>query len=272
MSSMHPQSQQAVAMDVDSPSGGGAASSAGGGAGSGGGAPGTLKRCSSAPMINEANAAMTTSNGSSTSRDQPTYGSLFGTPNNRTRRFSASFSPVPGSPISGPRLTPRINQLRQEEHEGISNTRELAHEREIHHAMQISQSWEDLSLMNDNSSNSSCDWKPLNKTTPLQISLPSSYGSAFMCNSPSPTRTGFQSPTRSRTIIRRSASPVLRPSPLGVKRKLDEDRSEFCAGRPNFRHFFDLLMFTKPKYVFFHNSPFRFIGLPTSTTITNSNV
>ncbi|CAH1991834.1 unnamed protein product [Acanthoscelides obtectus] len=138
--------------------------------------------------------------------------------------------------------------------------------------MQISQSWEDLSLMNDNSSNSSCDWKPLNKTTPLQISLPSSYGSAFMCNSPSPTRTGFQSPTRSRTIIRRSASPVLRPSPLGVKRKLDEDRSEFCAGRPNFRHFFDLLMFTKPKYVFFHNSPFRFIGLPTSTTITNSNV
>ncbi|VEN62372.1 unnamed protein product [Callosobruchus maculatus] len=224
MSSIHSQSQQAVAMDVDSPSGGG------GGAGNGSGAPGTLKRCSSAPMINEANAAMTTTNGSSTSRDQQPCGSLFGTPHNRTRRFSASFSPVPGSPISGPRLTPRINQLRQEEHEGISNTRELAHEREIHHAMQISQSWEDLSLMNDNSSNSSCDWKPLNKTAPLQISLPSSYGSAFMCNSPSPTRTGFQSPTRSRTIIRRSASPVLRPSPLGVKRKLDEDRSEFCAG------------------------------------------
>nr|CAI5821082.1 unnamed protein product [Callosobruchus analis] len=64
MSSIHSQSQQAVAMDVDSPSGGG------GGAGSSGGAPGTLKRCSSAPMINEANAAMTTTNGSSTSRYQ----------------------------------------------------------------------------------------------------------------------------------------------------------------------------------------------------------
>lgn len=112
------------------------------------------------------------------------------------------------------RLTPRINQLRQEEHEGISNTRELAHEREIHNAMQISQSWEDLSIMNDGS-----DLKNSTKTGPLHISLPVCGG--FLSNSPSPTRMGFQSPTRSRTFIRRSASPVLRPSPLGNYQQLN---------------------------------------------------
>ncbi|KAJ8938194.1 hypothetical protein NQ318_019535 [Aromia moschata] len=198
---------QAVAMDVDGPTTG----------------PGTLKRCSSAPMINEVNTIMTTANASASSnRDQQPFNNLFGSSSQtRTRRFSASFSQVPGSPVSGLRLTPRINQLRQEEHEGISNTRELAHEREIHHAMQISQSWEDLSIMNDNN-----DSKP-GKMGPLQISLPPYHHSGLMCNSPSPTRTGFQSPTRSRTIIRRSASPVLRPSPLGVKRKLDEDKLDF---------------------------------------------
>lgn len=64
----------------------------------------------------------------------------------------------------------------------------------------------------------------------LHVSLPP-Y-SALNCSSPSPTRLsspGFQSPTRgSRTFIsRRSASPVLKPSPLGVKRKLDEDKIEY---------------------------------------------
>lgn len=126
-------------------------------------------------------------------------------------------------------MTPRINQLRQEEHEGISNTRELAHEREVHHAMQISQSWEDLSLMSDSN-----DVKT-GKMGLLQISLPPS--TSLICNSPSPTRTGFQSPTRSRTIIRRSASPVLRPSPLGVKRKLDDDKLDFHAS-PRAKRFY----------------------------------
>ncbi|KAJ8930481.1 hypothetical protein NQ314_016708 [Rhamnusium bicolor] len=222
---------QSVAMDVDGPTNG----------------PGTLKRCSSAPMINEVNTVMTTVNASSSSnRDQQPFNSLFGSSSQtRTRRFSASFSQVPGSPVSYPndlyatriniasvsglRLTPRINQLRQEEHEGISNTRELAHEREIHHAMQISQSWEDLSLMNDSNE------AKTGKMGPLQISLPPYSG--LICNSPSPTRTGFQSPTRSRTIIRRSASPVLRPSPLGVKRKLDEDKLDFHAS-PRAKRFY----------------------------------
>lgn len=116
------------------------------------------------------------------------------------------------------KLTPRINQLRQEECADFTN-RELAHERELHHTMQISQSWEDLRLVTDTNE------PKTGKFMPLQLNL-SNY--SFHCNSPSPTRLsspGFQSPTRaSRTIIRRSASPVLRPSPLGVKRKLDEDK------------------------------------------------
>lgn len=124
------------------------------------------------------------------------------------------------------RLTPRINQLRQEEHADVSNSRELAHEREIHNTMQMSQSWEDLRLMNESHN----DNRGNNKMGPLHVTLPS-YN-ILNYNSPtnsSPTRLsspGFQSPTRtSRTFIRRSASPVLRPSPLGVKRKLDDDAS-----------------------------------------------
>uniref|UniRef100_A0A6P7GTU8 Uncharacterized protein LOC114340681 n=1 Tax=Diabrotica virgifera virgifera TaxID=50390 RepID=A0A6P7GTU8_DIAVI len=101
---------QSSAMDIDGPS-----PSSG---------PGTLKRCSSAPMINESTSVMTTSPSSSNRELQPFS---FGSSQMRTRRFSASFSQVPGSPNS-----------------------------------------------------------------------------------------------RSRTIVRRSASPVLRPSPLGVKRKLDD--------------------------------------------------
>lgn len=40
-----------------------------------------------------------------------------------------------------PRLTPRVSQLRQEECADV-NSREVNHEREIHTALQISQSWE----------------------------------------------------------------------------------------------------------------------------------
>lgn len=43
------------------------------------------------------------------------------------------------------RLTPRVTQLRQEECVDVAG-REAAHEKEIHSAMQISQSWEDLTL------------------------------------------------------------------------------------------------------------------------------
>lgn len=113
----------------------------------------------------------------------------------------------------------RIHQLRQEEHEVTSNSRELAHEKEIHSAMQISQSWEDLSMNEAPGSDSKGG-----KMGPIHVNLPQN---SFMCNSPSPTRGyGFQSPTRSRqTFVRRSESPVLllRPSLIGgAKRKLDD--------------------------------------------------
>lgn len=52
---------------------------------------------------------------------------------------------------TSPKLVHRVNQLRQEETVDIVN-REVAHEREIHSAMQISQSWEDLSIMIDSPS------------------------------------------------------------------------------------------------------------------------
>jgi hypothetical protein len=44
-----------------------------------------------------------------------------------------------------PRLTPRVSQLRQEER--VDMGREAAHERELHCAMQMSQSYEDLTIM-----------------------------------------------------------------------------------------------------------------------------
>lgn len=136
--------------------------------------------------------------------------------------------------MSGLRLTPRISQLRQEENADVSNSRELAHERQIHNTMQISQSWEDLSLMSESNE------QKMSKMSLLHVSLPP-YG-ALNCNSPSPTRLGspgFQSPTRgSRTFIsRRSASPVLKPSPLGVKRKLDEVKLEYQLDSPRAKRF-----------------------------------
>ncbi|KAL1490891.1 hypothetical protein ABEB36_011569 [Hypothenemus hampei] len=154
---------------------------------------------------------------------QTSFANIFGCVNSstRNRRHSASFSQIPGSPVSG---LPRIHQLRQEEHEVTSNSRELAHEKEIHSAMQISQSYEDLSLIQ---SESPSDVKN-NRMCPIHVTLP--MVTSFLSNSPSPTRGyGFQSPTR-RSFLRRSESPVLRPSPLGgAKRKLDDRDVEFSV-------------------------------------------
>lgn len=67
----------------------------------------------------------------------------------RTRRYSASYSPLAGSAMSpGPRLTPRVSQLRQEECIDV-NSREVNHEREVHCAMQMSQSCEDLRIVTE---------------------------------------------------------------------------------------------------------------------------
>lgn len=79
-----------------------------------------------------------------------------------------------------PRLTPRVSQLRQEECADL-NSREVNHEREVHSAIQISQSWEDLSLDAEH-------WSSKNDTdltNPLHVTLPTGV---ISCSSPSPTR------------------------------------------------------------------------------------
>lgn len=83
-----------------------------------------------------------------------------------------------GSPAAaGPRLTPRVSQLRQEECADISNSREVNHERDLHSALQISQSWEDLTIVTEN-------WSCRDDLNPVLNSN---------CSSPSPTSRHHQS-------------------------------------------------------------------------------
>ncbi|XP_017484061.1 PREDICTED: flocculation protein FLO11 [Rhagoletis zephyria] len=155
----------------------------------------------------------------------------------RARRYSASYTPHGAAGAAGSAaaasglplcLTPRVSQLRQEECVDMVNSREANHEREIHSAMQMSQSWEDLTLVAENWS---CKSEEL--SNPLQVTLPSATAS---CSSPSPTsnRAGMKlpyglspSPTRRTFATRRSMSPIaMRPSQLGpVKRKFELDDS-----------------------------------------------
>ncbi|XP_032670505.1 protein FAM122A [Odontomachus brunneus] len=199
----------------------------------------SLKRSSSAPMINQMTSAMSTPSTSS-SRDAVSCNIFSNSP--RTRRFStSSFGNVP-------RLTPRISQLRQEESVDIAG-REAAHEREIHSAMQISQSWEDLTLeaeglsFKDSESPMQQLSKPIKRPLdPLSLNL--SITGSPLCSSPSPTRSGLgqkcyspsfmmvnwkssPSPTRKSFATRRSLSPIaIRPSCLGpVKRKFELDET-----------------------------------------------
>ncbi|XP_015179272.1 PREDICTED: protein FAM122A [Polistes dominula] len=201
-----------------------------------------LKRSSSAPMINEISATMSvTSPSTSAPRNAVSTFNVFAN-SPRMRRFSASSS------CSIPRLTPRVSQLRQEECIDVAG-REAAHEKEIHSAMQISQSWEDLRLEAEGLSfKDSESPSHLNRTErqiskkildPLGLNL--SVNSPLLCSSPSPTRTGLNqrqcyspgihmatlknnlspSPTRKAFATRRSLSPI-RPSCLGpVKRKFE---------------------------------------------------
>ena len=118
-------------------------------------------------------------------REVPTsFSNLFST---RARRFSASgskdliSSTGAMSPGSGPPLAPRISQLRQEECADISNVRELNHERDLHSAIHISQSCEDLSL-----ALSADNWSFKNNDeliNPIHVSLPIN---TTLCSSPSP--------------------------------------------------------------------------------------
>lgn len=196
--------------------------------------------------------------GSTIPRDPPptSFSNIF----TRTRRFSASFSPLAvmsngssspsrsGSCTPGPRLTPRISQLRQEECADLSNSREVNHEREIHSAMQMSQSYEDLTLVTENWSFSSSAKNNDDLINPLQVALPS-IGTSY-CSSPSPTSRGgigLQYPTTSpsptrKFVTRRSMSPCpIRPSPLSssVKRKFDlDDNYGNCCSPPPLKKIF----------------------------------
>lgn len=161
--------------------------------------PNALKRCASVPSINQnllqANtitkmnmtsttqqqtaAALTAANVDRENAPSPVFNILAP----RARRYSASFSGggAVGGGLAGPRLTPRVSQLRFEESADISNSREVKHEREVHSAMQMSQSWEDLTLVTENLSCKSDEFM----VNPLQVCLP--IGPP-VCSSPSPTR------------------------------------------------------------------------------------
>lgn len=102
----------------------------------------------------------------------------------RTRRFSCSSNSngatQSGLVSPGPRLAPRVSQLRQEECVDVHN-RETTHEREVHSALSMSQSYEDLTLV------LSENWSFKNSeefSNPLHVTLPNSN----VCSSPSPTR------------------------------------------------------------------------------------
>lgn len=101
----------------------------------------------------------------------------------RTRRFSCSSNsngPNSGLVSPGPRLAPRISQLRQEECVDVQN-REATHEREVHSAISISQSYEDLTLV----LTENCSFKNSDEfSNPLHVVLPNSN----VCSSPSPNR------------------------------------------------------------------------------------
>uniref|UniRef100_A0A1B6CM33 Protein FAM122A n=1 Tax=Clastoptera arizonana TaxID=38151 RepID=A0A1B6CM33_9HEMI len=207
--------------------------------------PAILKRCSSAPMINDISTrpTMTSSTSTTTTSRETTSYNIFSSAPPRTRRFSASFtSQLHSPPVQVlPWLAPRINQLRQEECLDVV-VRETAHEKELNSTMVMSQSWEDLTIVGEKSENMDSTNKP-RVCDPLHLHLPVH---SPICSSPSPTRTlaGRQcfspfknsmspSPTRTTFTTRRSLSPIaMRPSSLGpVKRKFELDDNEPPAKR-----------------------------------------
>ncbi|XP_075537566.1 P2R1A-PPP2R2A-interacting phosphatase regulator 1 isoform X2 [Dermacentor variabilis] len=149
-----------------------------------------LKRSSSAPMINVL--------GNTPTFREALSPLVLSIP--RTRRFSASFSPnhSPSSPLAA--VPSRVSQIKHEEGMDVM-IRETAHEKEVQSKLQISQSWDDLSL---------------------QCFSPSMCASSKQAFSPSPS----PSPTR-KAFATRSQSPItLRPSQFPVKRKFDMEMDQ----------------------------------------------
>lgn len=152
----------------------------------------------------------------------------------RARRFSASFSPIAGGSSPSSKRISRISQLRQEEFADITNAREVSHEREVISDMQMSQSYEDLSIITEGWTMKSEDSN--SGTNPLHLNF-ANTNLVTECSSPSPTRHNHRfpyhhlspSPTRKAfATTRRSMSPIaIRPSSLSsqlsIKRKFEVD-------------------------------------------------
>ncbi|KAI8428328.1 hypothetical protein MSG28_002522 [Choristoneura fumiferana] len=181
-------------------------------------------------------------------RQSTSFFSMFSNSNLRTRRHSGSFSPL-ASPHTanscGPRA-PRVTQLRAEE--CADATRELAHEREVHCAMQLGQSCEDLTLPGlANSPTRVTSYEKCERAfAPILASCAlSRFGSLTLgdtkgevkCSviahlrfppvvSPSPTRKYTTRRSLSPIAIRASSfSPVGRGGALAGKRRCDEPDS-----------------------------------------------
>uniref|UniRef100_A0A0A9Y4C0 Uncharacterized protein n=1 Tax=Lygus hesperus TaxID=30085 RepID=A0A0A9Y4C0_LYGHE len=197
--------------------------------------PHTLKRSSSAPMINDLNStAVMSSQAPAAVLREPTTSLP-----PRPRRFSTSCSPssLPLSGPSSPKLSHRVNQLRREESVDVLG-REAAHERELNSAMVMSISCEDLTLVSDAPKCDSSSEANGKNGKSLHLSLNSTTGGPdrTLCSTPSPTRTTplrpfhtyktslTPSPTRR---FSRSQSPIaMRPATFNVvsnpvKRKFD---------------------------------------------------
>ncbi|XP_075992769.1 uncharacterized protein LOC142987703 [Anticarsia gemmatalis] len=174
-------------------------------------APNILKRCSSAPLINEAASTAVTSPTTNVAPRNPSIFSMFSNNNlTRTRRHSGTFGHI-SAPVnlgnSWARMAPRVSQLRAEESADVANTREVAHEREVHSAMQMGQSCEDLTLV------------PGLANSPTRIPR---FSPTVVSPSPPRKYTTRRSLSPIQMIRASNFSPVSRPNLLPGKRRGDE--------------------------------------------------
>jgi len=220
----------------------------------------SLKRCCSAPMIAECDSDKIAASqpDAAASTDPVVTAEMSGDSNlmscspfePRTRRFSASFSPLNSPATPGSPRVPRVNQLKKEGARDVAG-REAASEKDFQSTLQISASWEDLTLSDTDSKECKAEFqrRPSSACTePIHVSLPNGLSPFVSSPYPSPTRvsgrqcfspsmqipvrnssfspTPSPSPTRKTFYTsRRSLSPIaIRASPLGpVKRKCDLD-------------------------------------------------
>ncbi|XP_014220423.1 protein FAM122A [Trichogramma pretiosum] len=264
----------------------------------------SLKRSNSAPMINEIAATMSVTATTTPAPPRDAVSPFTNFSNiSRSRRFSTSSPTAAAVMAIGPRLAPRVNQLRREECIDVVAGREAAHEKEIHSAIQISQSWEDLTFETESLTfkDSSTESPPLGTSSQVKpdkkhkkvfdtLSLSLSPGSPS-CSSPSPTRSGLgqrqcfspslhacsvawkngslsPSPTRKAFATRRSLSPIsIRPSCLGgaaMKRKFELDENSDRLIQPPIKRAFSLV---NPSRAETSTSPFSTLTLNSTGSV-----